>query len=94
MIDYKKEHLLLLEALKFSKEELATVCKTVDSQQLYNLLDTITQSRNKILDAMMTRTMERKPNPLQWDAADKAAYVVKTIEDELINRTENVKTPS
>jgi hypothetical protein len=35
---------------------------------------------------MMARTMERKPNPLRWNAADNAAYVVKTIEDELKNR--------
>jgi hypothetical protein len=35
---------------------------------------------------MMARTMERKPNPLQWTAADNAAYVVKTIEDELLSR--------
>ena len=86
MIDFKKEHLLLIEALNFSEEELASACTKVDDQRLYNLLETITQARNTILDAMMTRTMERKPNPLQWNAADKAAYVVKTIEDELRNR--------
>ena len=86
MIDYKKEHLLLIEALKFSEEELSTVCKTVDDQRLFTLLGTITQARNKILDAMMARTMERKPNPLQWNAADKAAYVVKIIENELLDR--------
>jgi hypothetical protein len=86
MIDFKKEHLLLIEALNFSEEELASACKKVDDQRLYDLLKTITQARNIILDAMMKRTMERKPNPLQWNAADKAAYVVKTIEDELRNR--------
>jgi hypothetical protein len=86
MIDFKKEHLLLMESLKFSEEELARVCKKVDDQQLFSLLETITQARNKILDAMMSRTMEPKPNPLQWNAADKAAYVVQTIEDELVNR--------
>ena len=86
MIDYKKEHLLLMESLKFSEEELSTVCKTVDDQRLFTLLETITHARNKILDAMMARTMERKPNPLQWNAADKAAYVVKIIENELLSR--------
>lgn len=86
MIDYKKEHLLLMEALNFSEGELSTVCKTVDDQRLFTLLETITHARNKILDAMMARTMERKPNPLQWNAADKAAYVVKIIENELLSR--------
>ena len=86
MMDFKKEHLLLIEALKFSEEELSTACKTVDDQKLFTLLEAITNARNIILDAMMARTMERKPNPLQWTAADKAAYVVKTIEDELLSR--------
>jgi len=86
MMDFKKEHLLLIEALKFSEEELSAACKTVDDQQLFTLLEAITNARNIILDAMMARTMERKPNPLQWTAADNAAYVVKTIEDELKNR--------
>jgi hypothetical protein len=86
MMDFKKEHLLLIEALKFSEEELSTACKPVDDQQLFTLLEAITNARNIILDAMMARTMERKPNPLQWTAADNAAYVVKTIEDELLSR--------
>ncbi len=86
MADFKKEHLLLIEALKFSEEELSTACRTVDDQQLFTLLEAITNARNIILDAMMARTMERKPNPLQWNAADKAAYVVKIIENELLSR--------
>ena len=94
MVDFTKEHTLLKEALKFSEEEFITVCKTVNNKNLYNLLETITQARNKILDAMMAHTMERKPNPLQWNAADKAAYVVKTMEDELLSRKENNETPS
>ena len=94
MVDFRKEHLLLDEALKFSREELATVCKTVDAEKLYKLLETITQARNKILDAMMAHTMERKPNPLQWNAADKAEYVVKALEDELLNRMKKGETPS
>lgn len=93
MVDFIKEHLLLKEALKFSEEEFITGCKTVNNKQLYNLLETITQARNKILDAMMAHTMERKPNPLQWNVADKTAYVVKIIEDELINRMKE-ETPS
>ena len=86
MIDYTKEHQLLVEALKFSEEEFAKVCKKVNDQQLYGLLQTISQARNKILNAMMAHTMERKPNPLQWNAADKAGYIVKVIEDELMTR--------
>lgn len=86
MADFKKEHLLLIEALKFSEEELSTACRTVDDQQLFTLLEAITNARNIILDAMMARTMEGKPNPQQWNNADRAAYVVKTIEDELTNR--------
>jgi hypothetical protein len=93
MIDFEKEHTLLIEALKFSEEEFKTVCKTVNDKKLYNLLETITYARNKILDAMMARTMERKPNPLQWNAADKAAYVVKVLEDELLNRVKNEGSP-
>jgi hypothetical protein len=94
MTDFKKEHSLIIEALKFSEEELPTVCKKVDDQQLYTLLETITHARNTILDAMMARTMERKPNPIQWNDADKAAYVVKAIEDELINRMKKEETPA
>ena len=94
MVDFKKEHELLVEALKFSEEEFANVCKTVDNQQLYDLLQTISQARNKILDAMMAHTMERKPNPLQWNDANKSAYIVKTIEEELINRMKKGETPS
>ena len=89
MTDFKKEHTLIIEALKFSEEELRTVCKKVDDQQLYTLLEAITHARNTILDAMMARTMERNPNPIQWNDADKAVYVVKAIEDELINRIKN-----
>jgi hypothetical protein len=94
MTDIKKEHLLLVETVKFSEEQLAAVCKKVDDQQLFTLLETITQARNAILDSMMARTMARKPNPQQWNAADRAKYVVKTIEDELINRMKKEEAPS
>lgn len=93
MTDFKKEHLLIIEALKFSEEEFPKACIKVDDQQLYTLLETITYARNTILDAMMARTMERKPNPQQWNDADKAIYVVKAIEDELINRIKKEETP-
>ena len=94
MVEYVKEHQLLAEALKFSQEEFADVCKKVDDQKLYNLLRTISQARNKILDAMMAHTMERKPSPIQWNAADKAAYIVKTIENELLVRVKKDELPT
>lgn len=94
MANYDKEFLLLEEALKFSEGELSRVCQTVTDKQLYNLLYSITQARNKILDAMMAHTMERKPTPLQWGAADKTEYVIKIIETELVNRIERNKKSS
>ena len=94
MVDFDKEHQLIQEALRFSEGEFTSVCKEVDDQRLYTLLETITIARNKILDAVMARTMERKPNPLQWKDADRAGYIVKTIESELLCRMKKGEQPS
>ena len=89
MVEFSKEHELLAEALGFSEEEFTNVCKKLDDRRLYELLQTISQARNKILDAMMAHTMERKPNPIQWDAADRSLYIVKTLENELLKRAKD-----